>query len=73
MIVAIEQSLPGVADDSTRPMEHERADDDAAIRKRLVALLTRHQRQIFSYIYVLVPNRADAEDLLQETSLVVCE
>src|SRR5689334_25118252 len=42
-------------------------------RKRLVALLTRHQRQIFSYIYVLVPKRADAEDLLQETSLVICE
>src|SRR3954462_14132111 len=42
-------------------------------RKRLVALMTRHQRQIFSYIYVLVPNRTDAEDLLQETSLVICE
>src|SRR5437660_993073 len=42
-------------------------------RKRLRALITRHQRQIFSYIYVLVPNRSDAEDLLQETSLVICE
>src|SRR5256885_7322981 len=42
-------------------------------RKRLMALMTRHQRQIFSYIYVLVPNRTDAEDLLQETSLVICE
>src|SRR3982751_1933172 len=42
-------------------------------RKRLMALMTRHQRQIFSYIYVLVHNRADAEDLLQETSLVICE
>src|SRR5436305_7843954 len=42
-------------------------------RKRLMALMTRHQRQIFSYIYVLVPKRADAEDLLQETSLVICE
>src|SRR3954454_12754942 len=42
-------------------------------RKRLIALMTRHQRQIFSYIYVLVPNRTDAEDLLQETSLVICE
>jgi RNA polymerase sigma-70 factor, ECF subfamily len=41
--------------------------------KRLMALMTRHQRQIFSYIYVLVPNRSDAEDLLQETSLVICE
>src|SRR4051794_7522362 len=42
-------------------------------RKRLMALMTRHQRQIFSYIYVLVHNRVDAEDLLQETSLVICE
>src|SRR5580700_3349266 len=42
-------------------------------RKRLMALMTRHQRQIFSYIYALVPNRYDAEDLLQETSLVICE
>jgi RNA polymerase sigma-70 factor (ECF subfamily) len=42
-------------------------------RKRLMALMTRHQRQIFGYIYALVPNRYDAEDLLQETSLVICE
>ena len=46
---------------------------EAESRKQLVTLLTRHQRQIFSYIYVLVPNRADADDLLQETSLVICE
>ena len=42
-------------------------------RKRLMALMTRHQRQIFSYIYTLVPRRHDAEDLLQETSVVICE
>jgi RNA polymerase sigma-70 factor (ECF subfamily) len=42
-------------------------------RKRLMMLITRHQRQIFGYIYALVPNRYDAEDLLQETSLVICE
>lgn len=42
-------------------------------RKRLVALMTRHQRQIFSYIYTLVPDRHDAEDLLQETSVVICD
>src|SRR5205809_2567564 len=47
--------------------------DETESRKRLMALMTRHQRQIFSYIYVLVPNRSDAEDLLQETSLVICE
>ncbi len=49
------------------------ADNDAESHKRLVALLTRHQRQIFSYIYALVPNRHDAEDLLQETNLVICD
>ena len=38
-----------------------------------MALMTRHQRRIFSYIYSLVPDRYDAEDLLQETSLVICE
>lgn len=42
-------------------------------RKELMALMTRHQRRIFSYIYTLVPRRHDAEDLLQETSLVICE
>ena len=42
-------------------------------RKQLVALLTRHQRRIFSYIYTLVPSRSDADDLLQETSVVICE
>src|SRR5215475_10210953 len=42
-------------------------------RKRLMALMTRHQRQIFSYIYTLVPDRYDADDILQETSLVICE
>src|SRR5947207_8775533 len=52
---------------------HANAHGETEDRKRLMALMTRHQRQIFSYIYVLVPNRADAEDLLQETSLVICE
>ncbi|HEY2760412.1 MAG TPA: sigma-70 family RNA polymerase sigma factor [Pirellulales bacterium] len=50
-----------------------RADDQADSNKQLMLLMVRHQRQILSYIYSLVPNRHDAEDLLQETSLVVCE
>ena len=41
--------------------------------KQLMLLMTQHQRRIFGYIYTLVPNRTDAEDILQETSLVVCE
>jgi RNA polymerase sigma-70 factor (ECF subfamily) len=35
--------------------------------------MTQHQRRIFSYIYTLVPDRHNAEDILQETSLVICE
>jgi RNA polymerase sigma-70 factor (ECF subfamily) len=46
---------------------------DQESQKRLMALMTRHQRQIFAYIYTLVPRRHDAEDLLQETSVVICE
>jgi RNA polymerase sigma-70 factor (ECF subfamily) len=47
--------------------------DETDTRKRLMSLITRHQRQIFAYIYTLVPDRHDAEDLLQETSLIICE
>ena len=49
------------------------ADNQADSNKQLMLLMVRHQRQILSYIYSLVPNRHDAEDLLQETSLVICE
>jgi RNA polymerase sigma-70 factor, ECF subfamily len=36
-----------------------------------VELLTLHQRRLYGFIYTLVPNPADAEDLLQQTSLVL--
>ena len=34
-------------------------------------LFTLHQRSLYGFIYTLVPNPADAEDLLQQTSLVL--
>lgn len=46
---------------------------DSDRRKELVLLLTQHQRRIFSYIYTLVPDRHAAEDLLQETCVVICD
>ena len=49
------------------------AEPALAAQKQLMLLMTQHQRRIFGYIYTLVPNRTDAEDILQETSLVVCE
>ena len=47
--------------------------DDNQPNKQLMLLMTQHQRRIFSYIYTLVPRHHDAEDLLQETSMVICE
>src|SRR6187399_399399 len=41
--------------------------------KQLMRLMAQHQRRIFGYIYTLVPDRHDAEDILQETSMVICE
>ena len=49
------------------------ADQPLDRSKQLMLLMTQHQRRIFGYIYTLVPDRHDAEDILQETSLVVCE
>jgi RNA polymerase sigma-70 factor (ECF subfamily) len=46
---------------------------EAEKRKRLMTLMTRYQQRIYSYIFTLAPRRADADDLLQETSLVICE
>ncbi len=46
---------------------------NADTSKQLMLLMVQHQRQIFSFIYSLAPDRHDAEDLLQETSLVICE
>jgi len=43
------------------------------LKRQFLPLLTQHQRRIFAYIYTLIPNRADAEDLLQETSLTLWE
>src|SRR5262245_3362016 len=51
-------------------MKHESAADRT---KELMLLMTQNQRRIFAYIYTLVPDRHSAEDILQETSLVICE
>ena len=36
-----------------------------------VELLTQHQRKLYGFIYSLVPNSSDADDLLQETNIVL--
>ncbi len=37
----------------------------------LILLLTQHQDALFRYIYALLPNEADARDVLQETSVAL--
>ena len=45
--------------------------DQTDPHRALVPLLMRHERQVFAYIYTLLPNRHDAEDILQETCLTI--
>lgn len=62
-----------------KDQEHEQEQDSdmsdtpppADPHRALVPLLMKHERQIFAYIYTLVPNRHDAQDLLQETCLTI--
>jgi RNA polymerase sigma-70 factor (ECF subfamily) len=39
----------------------------------LLRELTNHQNSIYAYIFSLVPNREAAQEILQETNLVICE
>lgn len=46
-------------------------------RKRLsesefVLLITSHQAAIYAYVLTLLPDRVAAQDVLQETNLVLC-
>ena len=38
----------------------------------LVRLLTRHQEDLFRFIFCLLPHQEDARDVLQETSVALC-
>jgi RNA polymerase sigma-70 factor (ECF subfamily) len=54
-----------------------RADFDKAAgadrHAEFLRLYTRHQHRLLAYIYTLVPNRTDAEDLLQDTAVFLWE
>lgn len=42
-------------------------------RKPLVALLLKHRQRIFGFVFTLVHNYTDAEDILQEASMIMWE
>ena len=54
--------------DPTRSFE-----DPAAAQQRFLSLFLRSEREIFRYVAALVPNLADAEDIVQQTALVLWE
>jgi RNA polymerase sigma-70 factor, ECF subfamily len=47
----------------------ENIEDDKGIE--FVELLTQHQRSLYGYIYTMVRNSSDSDDLLQETNVVL--
>jgi len=45
----------------------------AAAQQRFLSLFLRSEREIFRYVAALVPNVADAEDIVQQTALALWE
>jgi RNA polymerase sigma-70 factor (ECF subfamily) len=45
---------------------------NSVTESELVLLITRQQAAIYAYILTLHPNRVAAQDILQETNLVIC-
>src|ERR1043165_1696736 len=54
--------------DSTRPFG-----DQNAAQQRFLSLFLRSERDIFRYVAALVPNIADAEDIVQQTAIALWE
>src|ERR1044072_8212540 len=56
---------------SMDPTRH--SEDSAAAQQRFLSLFQRSEREIFRYVAALVPNVADAEDIVQQTALALWE
>jgi RNA polymerase sigma-70 factor (ECF subfamily) len=53
------------------PIRH--LEDPEGSQQRFLSLFLRSEREIFRYVAALVPNVADAEDIVQQTALVLWE
>jgi len=47
--------------------------DQGAAQQRFLSLFLRSEREVFRYVAALVPNVADAEDIVQQTALALWE
>ena len=50
-----------------------RLEDQNATHQRFLSLFLRSEREVFRYVAALVPNVADAEDIVQQTALALWE
>jgi len=50
-----------------------RSEDPAAAQQRFLSLFLRSEREVFRYVASMVPNVADAEDIVQQTALALWE
>lgn len=55
------------------PESQPRFEDTTAAQQRFLSLFLRSEREIFRYVAALVPNTADAEDIVQQTALALWE
>src|SRR6059058_2486386 len=55
------------------PDPKRQSEDQAAAQQRFLSLFLRSEREIFRYVAALVPNAADAEDIVQQTALALWE
>lgn len=51
---------------------HDFNDTNLDPNEQLVGLLLKYHKRIYGFILTLVPNLSDAEDILQESALVMC-
>src|SRR5512136_3485403 len=47
--------------------------DQTAAQQRFLSLFLRSEREVFRYVAALVPNVADAEDIVQQTAMALWE
>ena len=58
-------------DHSANPTLMNESEDEAQRKRQFAELLHEHHRGLFNFIYSLVQNHADAEDVFQQTTLVL--
>ena len=55
------------------PPDFRPSDDQAAAQQRFLSLFLRSEREVFRYVAALVPNVADAEDIVQQAAVALWE